>query len=76
MSKYQVLIKEFPEQALEIQYTILRNNDFAAICDDYLACLSAIEHWKIAPDPKGRQEEYQRLLTEIKAEIIGVLLKA
>jgi hypothetical protein len=76
MPKYQPLLAEFPDRAMLIRRAVLSDSDFAAICDDYLACLLAIDHWKTKPDPDQRSEEYRRTLSEIKSEIAEFLTKS
>ena len=73
MPKYQPLLAAFPGQAMLIRRAVLSDSDFAAICDDYLACLSAIDHWTATSDPDGRVQEYRRTLFEIKAELAEFL---
>lgn len=73
MPRYQALIAEFPDQAMAILRAILSDTDFAAVCDDYLSCLAAIDHWQNRSNPDGRVEDYQRTLTEIKIEIADYL---
>ena len=75
MPKYQPLLAAFPGQAMLIRRAVLSDSDLAAICDDYLACLSAIDHWSATSDPDGRVQEYRRTLIEIKAEIAEFLAK-
>ena len=73
MPKYQPLLAAFPGQAMLIRRVVLSDGNFAAICDDYLACLSAITHWSNAPDLAGRADEYRRTLEEIKTEVAEFL---
>ena len=75
MPKYQPLLAAFPGQAMLIRRAVLSDSDLAAICDDYLACLSAIDHWTATSDPDGRVQEYRRTLFEIKAEVAEFLAK-
>lgn len=75
MPRFQALFAAFPDQAMVIRRTILRDSDFASVCEDYLSCLAAIEHWQHLADPNARVEEYRRALTELTDEIVSHLAR-
>lgn len=75
MSRFQALIAEFPDQAMAIRRAILSDGDFASVCEDYLSCLAAIEHWQNNSTSQERVAEYGQALIEIKEEITAYFAK-
>ena len=49
--------------------------EFIALCEDYDACVNALEHWAESEEPeaKTRVKEYRVLVQELQEEIAQAL---
>ena len=70
-AKKQHILAHFPKQCQQLTRLMADDPEFAAMCEDYDACVDALNYWgqSSAPEAQTRVEEYRTLVSEIEAEI-------
>jgi len=61
----------FPDQKHAIDLLAAQNSEFLAMCEDYDACVDALQYWAKSEEPeaKTRVKEYCALVQELQEEI-------
>lgn len=61
----------FTGQDQLIEHAFEESDSFRSLCEDYHACVVALERWKQrkTPDASQRQQEYASLLVDLDREI-------
>jgi uncharacterized protein YdcH (DUF465 family) len=67
--------EQFPDRKHTIDLLMAENPDFLEICEDYDACVNALQHWTKSKEPeaKTRVDEYRTLIQELREEIAEAL---
>ena len=67
-----LVIHKFPQHKGVIQRLYKSNDEFRALCDDYLKCKEALTYWNISNSDQAplRVNEYQSLLEGLENEIL------
>jgi hypothetical protein len=61
------------EEAVRRRYTA--DQEFRAICDEYVLARRALAHWNAVDPPcQQREQEYWRLVRELEDEIVAALV--
>ena len=65
----------FPDQKDTIDLLAAQNPEFFALCEDYDACVNALQYWtkSKAPEAETRVNEYRTLVRELQEEITQAL---
>jgi hypothetical protein len=68
--------EQFPDKKHKIDLLMAENSEFLTLCEDYDACVNALQYWtkSKAPEAKTRVNEYQNLVRELQEEITQVLV--
>ena len=64
-----------PDQKRTIDLLGLQNSEFLAMCEDYDACVDALQYWTRSKEPEAetRVNEYRTLVRELEEEITQAL---
>ena len=67
--------EKFPDQKHAIDLLAAQDSEFLAMCEDYDACVSALQYWakSIAPEAEARVIEYRTLIRDLQEEITQAL---
>ena len=67
--------KRFPDNDPTIDLLMAEDPEFPTLCEDYKACVDAMQHWVKSKEPEAetRVSEYQILIQELEDEIDQVL---
>ena len=72
--KAQLIIEQFPEYAETVQKLLVDDEEFQALCADYVEARRALAHWSA---PAGRASklarEYRVLVCALKADILEAM---
>ncbi|MBW1784091.1 MAG: hypothetical protein JRL30_25550 [Deltaproteobacteria bacterium] len=71
---YHILTR-FPEKKDNIDLLMTQDPEFLALCEDYDACVNALQYWAGSKMPKAkiRVNEYRMLIQELQDEISQAL---
>ena len=72
MNDKAVYIRQrFPNKKHGIDLLMTEDPEFLALCEDYDACVNALQHWaqSKAPEAEHRVIEYHTLIKELEEEI-------
>ena len=74
-NKHRRILKQFPEKSHTISRLIEEDSEFLAMCEDYGACVEALQHWEQSTEPeaKTRVNEYRTLVRDLEEEIVQAL---
>jgi len=66
------VVNRFPGHKSGIIRRFIDDGTFREVCEDYLTCLDALEHWQQSDraESASRKKEYEMLLGELEEEII------
>ncbi|KPJ76301.1 MAG: hypothetical protein AMJ54_12240 [Deltaproteobacteria bacterium SG8_13] len=61
----------FPKYTYNINLLMAEDPEFPALCEDYQACVDALQYWARSADPiaETRVAEYRTLIQELEDEI-------
>ena len=67
--------KRFPGKAQQIDHFMSKDTEFAGICEDLDACVSALKYWinSKEPEAESRVSEYRAIIRELEEEILQAL---
>ena len=68
--------KRFPDQKFSIDQLMAKDSDFLSLCDDYDACINALQYWtKIkGPEAEIMIDEFSSIARELEEEVIEALI--
>ena len=68
--------ERFPDKSHIIDLLILEDAEFLALCEDYDACVYALQYWakSKASEAETRVNEYRTLIEELEEEITQFFL--
>jgi hypothetical protein len=63
--------KRFPDNNHTIDHLLSENPEFPTLCEDYGACVDALQYWTRSKEPEAetRVTEYQIIIQELEDEI-------
>jgi hypothetical protein len=62
-------------RTLTVRRRYTADQDFRAICDEYVLARRALAHWNAVDPPcQQREQEYWRLVRELEDEIVAALV--
>jgi hypothetical protein len=78
MTSLKFIIERYPSQEMIIRRMFKEDESFQAFCDDYEACVNALDYWRESLDPvaSSRIEEYVIILNELEQELHDFLKKS
>ena len=67
--------ERFPDKKTSIERRIAGDPEFLALCEDYDACVNALQYWAKSKEPEAeiRVHEYRNLVQELEAELVETL---
>ena len=67
--------EQFQNEKNSIDLLMAEDPEFFALCEDYDACVNALQYWAISEEPeaKTRVKEYRALVQELQEEIAQAL---
>ena len=70
----RLLVQKFPHHEMQMHRRYRRDEEFRLLCDDHLAAVQALEHWRVVEGAHAvRTEEYRLLVEELKSQILDTL---
>lgn len=65
------ILNRFSNQRDRLVLLMAENLDFYSLCQDYEACVYALEHWARSDEPEAkiRIDEYRTLVRELEDEV-------
>ena len=75
-SKAYHIRKRFPDQKYSIDKLMARDPEFLSLCDDYDACINAIEYWGKFNEPEAEImiDEFRTIARELEEEVVEALI--
>ena len=69
--------ERFPDKKHSIDLRIAEDPEFLALCEDYDACVNALQYWDKSKEPEAntRVDEYRSLVQELGEEINQALTR-
>jgi hypothetical protein len=67
MDDLAAVMKRFPEHEFLLRRLYASDDEFKALCEDYLLATSAVSRWK---DDRARAGHYHQLVNELEDEIL------
>ena len=69
------ICERFQNDRHQINVLVTKDPEFLALCEDYEACVNALQYWSESnePEAEARVDEYHNLILELEDEIGGVL---
>jgi len=73
--KYHI-IERFPDQKYAIDQLMAKDPEFLSLCDDYDACLNAIQYWSQSNEPEADTmiDEFRNIAQELEEEVVEALI--
>ena len=68
--------EQFPDKTHAIDLLMAQDPEFRAMCEDYDACVDALQYWakSKAPEAEMRVNEYRTLTRELQEEVVEALI--
>jgi uncharacterized protein YdcH (DUF465 family) len=68
--------KRFPDQKFSIDQLIAKDSEFLCLCDEYDACINAIQYWTQSKEPEAEImiDEFRNIAWELEEEVIEALI--
>ena len=68
--------ERFPDQKYSIDQLMEKNPEFLSLCDDYDACINAIQHWTQSKEPEAETmiDEFRNIVRELEEEVVEALI--
>lgn len=69
------VLERFPRKAAIVRQLLLSSPEFQSICEDYVAALDTLAHFRARPDAGERPEvaEFEELISELEVELAQVI---
>ena len=68
--------ERFPDKKHSIDLLVAEDPEFLALCEDYDACVDALQYWSESKEPEAetRVNEYRVFVRELQEEIAQALV--
>ena len=68
--------ERFPDQKYSIDQLMAKNPEFLSVCDDYDACINAIQYWRQSNEPEAAImiDEFRDIAQELEEEVVEALI--
>ncbi len=68
--------KRFSDQKYSIDQLMTKDSEFLSLCDDYDACINALQYWTESKEPEAesRIDEFRNIVRELEEEVIEALI--
>ena len=68
--------ERFADQKYSIDRLMARDPEFISLCDDYDACINALQYWAQSKDPEAGTmvDEFRDIARELEEEVIEALI--
>ena len=68
--------KRFSDQKFSIDQLMALDSEFLSLCDDYDACINAIQYWTKSKEPEAEImiDEFRNIAWELEEEVIEALI--
>ena len=68
--------KRFSDQKYSIDQLMTKDSEFLSLCDDYDACINALQYWTKSKEPEAesRIDEFRNIVRELEEEVIEALI--
>jgi hypothetical protein len=75
MDILNTVCRRFTTQEKAVRRRYRADQEFRAICEEYVLARRALAHWKTVDPPcQQREQEYWRLVRELEDEIVAALV--
>ena len=66
----------FPDQKFSIDQLMALDSEFLSLCDDYDACINALQYWIQSKEPEAESmiDEFSNIAWELEEEVIELLI--
>jgi len=68
--------KRFSDQKFSIDQLMAIDSEFLSLCDDYDACINALQYWTKSKEPEAENmiDEFRNIVRELEEEVIEALI--
>ena len=68
--------KRFSDQKYSIDQLMAKDSEFLSLCDDYDACINAIQYWTKSKESEAENmiDEFRNIVRELEEEVIEALI--
>ena len=68
--------ERFPDQKISIDRLMAKDPEFISLCDDYDACINALQYWDQSKEPEAQAmiDEFSNIARELEEEVIEALI--
>ena len=68
--------KRFSDQKYSIDQLMTKDSEFLSLCDDYDACINALQYWTKSKEPEAENmiDEFRNIVRELEEEVIEALI--
>jgi len=68
--------KRFSDQKYSIDQLMTKDSEFLSLCDDYDACINALQYWTKSKEPEAESmiDEFRNIVRELEEEVIEALI--
>jgi hypothetical protein len=68
--------ERFPDQKYNITWLMVKDPEFLSLCEDYDACINALQYWTQSKDPEAETiiHEFSNIAQELEEEVIEALI--
>ena len=68
--------KRFSDQKFSIDQLMAIDSEFLSLCDDYDACINALQYWTKSKEPEAESmiDEFRNIVRELEEEVIEALI--
>ena len=68
--------ERFIDKKYSIEQLMAKDPEFRSLCDDYDACINAIQYWSQSNEPEAATmiDEFRNIAQELEEEIVGALI--
>ncbi len=70
------ILERFPDQKYNIDWLMAKDSEFLSLCEDYDACINALQYWAQSEDPEAETmvDEFSDIARELEEEVIEALI--
>jgi len=68
--------ERFSDQKISIDRLMAKDPEFISLCDDYDACINALQYWTQSKEPEAEAmiDEFSNIARELEEEVIEALI--